>query len=92
MTYEATFMLYGYKAVPIGQFESKELAAQAIIDHIIENSGIHRPRVVATMKIRSKEIRIDYGSKTCYYLITLIKKKRRKNKMSNNIDYKQGLS
>ena len=75
MTYEATFMLYGYKTVPIGQFESKELAAQAILDHIIENSGIPRPRVVATKKIRSKEIRIDYGSKTCYYLITLIKNK-----------------
>lgn len=75
MTYEATFMLYGYKDVPIGQFESKELAAQAIIQHIIENSGIPRQRVVATMKIRSKEIRIDYGSKTCYYLITLIKNK-----------------
>ena len=75
MSYKATFMLYGYKAVPIGQFETKELAAQAILDHIIENSGIPRPRVVATMKIRSKEIRIDYGSKTCYYLITLIKNK-----------------
>ena len=73
MTYEATFMLYGYTAVPIGQFETKELAAQAIVDHIIENSGIPRPRVVATKKIRSKEIRIDYGAKTCYYLITLIK-------------------
>ena len=78
MTYEATFMLYGYKAVPIGQFESKELAAQAILDHIIENSGTPRPMVVATKKIRSKEIRIDYGSKTCYYLITLIKKTEEK--------------
>lgn len=75
MSYKATFMLYGYKAAPIGQFETKELAAQAILDHIIENSGIPRPRVVATKKIRSKEIRIDYGSKTCYYLITLIKNK-----------------
>ena len=75
MTYEATFMLYGYKAVPIGLFDTKELAAQAIVDHIIENSDIPRPWVVATMKIRSKEIRIDYGSKTCYYLITLIKNK-----------------
>lgn len=78
MTYKATFMLYGYKAVPIGLFDTKELAAQAIVDHIIENSGILRPRVVATMKIRSKEIRIDYGSKTCYYLITLIKKTEEK--------------
>ncbi|HEP4089029.1 MULTISPECIES: hypothetical protein [Streptococcus] len=75
MTYEATFMLYGYKTVSIGHFEAKELAAQAILDHIIENSGIPSPRVVATKKIRSKEIRIDYGSKTCYYLITLIKNK-----------------
>lgn len=73
MIYEATFMLYSYKAVPIGQFESKEFAAQAILDHIIDNSDIPRPRVVATKKIRSKEIRIDYGSKTCYYLITLMK-------------------
>lgn len=80
MTYEATFMLYGYKAVPIGQFETKELAAQAILDHIIENSDIPKPRIVATMKIRSKEIRIDYGSKTCYYLITLIKKTEEKTK------------
>ncbi|MGT2911351.1 hypothetical protein ACVR1I_06505 [Streptococcus cameli] len=79
MTYEATFMLYGYKAVTIGEFETKELGAQAIVDHIIENSGIPRPRVVATMKIRSKEIRIDYGSKTCYYLITLIKNKTEGN-------------
>lgn len=78
MSYKATFMLYGYKAVPIGQFETKELAAQAILDHIIENSGIPRTRVVATKKIRSKEIRIDYGSKTCYYLITLIKKTEEK--------------
>ncbi|AGM99826.1 hypothetical protein [Streptococcus iniae] len=78
MTYEATFMLYGYKAVPIDQFETKELAAQAILDHIIENSCIPKPRVVATMKMRSKEIRIDYGSKTCYYLITLIKYKTEK--------------
>lgn len=31
MTYEATFMLYGYKAVPIGQFESKELAAKQLL-------------------------------------------------------------
>ncbi|HHV3261170.1 TPA: hypothetical protein ACUJN5_000856 [Streptococcus agalactiae] len=75
MSYKATFLLYGYKAVPIGLFDTKELAAQAIVDHIIENSGIPRPRVVATMKIRSKEIRIDYGSKTCYYLITLINNK-----------------
>lgn len=78
MTYEATFMLYGYKAVLIGQFESKELAAQAILDHIIENSDIHRPWITATMKILSKEIRIDYGSKTCYYLITLTKKTEEK--------------
>ena len=79
MTYEAKFMLYGYKEVPIGQFESKEMAAQAILDHVIENSGIPRPRITATMKIRSKEIKIDYGSKTCYYLITLIKNKTEEN-------------
>ena len=83
MTYEAKFMLYGYKEVPIGQFETKELAAQAIVDYIIENSGIPRPRVVATKKIRSKEIRIDYGSKTCYYLITLKRSKNEQDILGN---------
>lgn len=83
MIYEATFMLYGYKAVPIGRFKTKELAAKAIVDHIIENSGIPRPRIVATKKIRSKEIRIDYGSKTCYYLITLKRSKNEQDILGN---------
>lgn len=69
MTYEAKLMLYGYKEVHIARFETKELAAQAIVEHILETSSLTRPKVVATMKIRSKEIRIDYGAKDCYYLI-----------------------
>lgn len=69
MSYEATMIINGYQTVHIGYYDNKEKAARAIIAHILENSGLPRPRVVATIQIRSKKIRIDYGSKTCYYLI-----------------------
>ena len=69
MTYEATMIINGHQPIHIGYYTSKETAAKAIIDHAKNNSAEKRLRFIASKKIRSQTIRIDYGAVDCYYLI-----------------------
>ena len=70
MTYEATMIINGHQPIHIGNYSNKEKAAEAIIEHAKNNSAEKRLRFIASKKIRSQTIRIDYGSVDCYYLIT----------------------
>ena len=70
MNYEATMIINGHQPVHIGYYPNKEEAAEAIINHAKSNSAEKRLRFIASKKIRSQTIRIDYGSVDCYYLIT----------------------
>ena len=70
MTYEATMIINGHQPVHIGYYANKEKAAEAIINHAKNNSAEKRLRFIASKKIRSQTIRIDYGAVDCYYLIT----------------------
>ncbi|HEM3710158.1 TPA: hypothetical protein U1D09_000279 [Streptococcus suis] len=69
MTYEATLIINGHQPVHIGNYPNKEKAAEAIIEHANNNSAENRLRFIASKKIRSQTIRIDYGAVDCYYLI-----------------------
>ncbi|HEM2826368.1 TPA: hypothetical protein U0650_001313 [Streptococcus suis] len=75
MNYAATMIINGHQPVHIGYFDTKESAAEAIINHAKNNSAEKRLRFIATKKIRSQTIRIDYGAVDCYYLITISKEK-----------------
>lgn len=70
MSYEATMIINGHQPVHIGNYPNKEKAAEAIIEHAKNNSAEKRLRFIASKKIRSQTIRIDYGAVDCYYLIT----------------------
>ncbi len=70
MTYEATMIINRHQPIHIGNYSNKEKAAEAIIEHAKNNSAEKRLRFIASKKIRSQTIRIDYGSVDCYYLIT----------------------
>lgn len=70
MTYEATMIINGHQPIHIGNYSNKEKDAEAIIEHAKNNSAEKRLRFIASKKIRSQTIRIDYGSVDCYYLIT----------------------
>lgn len=48
----------------------------AIKEHVRVNSAIINPRYSKSMS--GEAIRIDYGAKDCYYLITLIKQTEEK--------------
>ncbi|HEM6112245.1 TPA: hypothetical protein U2B98_001191 [Streptococcus suis] len=77
MNYAATMIINGHQPVNIGYFDTKESAAEAIINHAKNNSAEKRLRSIATKKIRSQTIRIDYGAVDCYYLITVSKEKEK---------------
>ncbi|WP_105107932.1 hypothetical protein [Streptococcus suis] len=80
MPYRATLILNGHQPVNIGYFDTKESAAEAIINHAKNNSAEKRLRFIATKKIRSQTIRIDYGAVDCYYLITISNRKGERTK------------
>ncbi|HFU4217117.1 TPA: hypothetical protein ACGO8M_000493 [Streptococcus suis] len=80
MNYAATLILNGHQPVHIGYYASKEKAAEAIIEHAKSNSAEKRLRFIASKKIRSQTIRIDYGAIDCYYLITISNRKGERTK------------
>lgn len=72
MNYAATMIINGHQPVNIGYFDTKESA-----NHAKNNSAEKRLRFIASKKIRSQTIRIDYGAVDCYYLITVSKEKEK---------------
>ncbi|CQR24597.1 hypothetical protein BN1356_00941 [Streptococcus varani] len=69
MTFEAKWILHGFYPIHVGFYDTKELAAEALIGHAEVYSAITNKRFVASKKTRSNQIRLDYGAKDCYYLI-----------------------
>lgn len=72
MLYKATMIINSHQPIHVGYFASKELAAEAIMGHARENSDGLQLYFRASKKDQGQTIRIDYGSKFCYYLITFI--------------------
>ena len=62
----------GFYPITIGNFDNVQDAVDTIKSHVRVNSAIINPRYAKS--VSGKAIRIDYGAKDCYYLITLIKK------------------
>ncbi|QZT28073.1 hypothetical protein K6973_04940 [Streptococcus dysgalactiae] len=60
----------GFYPITIGNFENVQDAVDAIKAHVRANSAIINPRYAKSMS--GEVIRIDYGAKDCYYLLTLI--------------------
>lgn len=60
----------GFYPITIGNFDNVQDAVDAIKSHVRANSAIINPRYTKSMS--GEAIRIDYGAKDCYYLLTLI--------------------
>jgi len=66
----------GFYPITVGTFDNIQDAVDAIKEHVRVNSAIINPRYAKSMS--GEAIRIDYGAKDCYYLITLIKQTEEK--------------
>ncbi|GMX68160.1 TPA: hypothetical protein TVW26_001814 [Streptococcus equi subsp. equi] len=66
----------GFYPITVGTFDNIQDAVDVIKEHVRVNSAIINPRYAKS--ISSEAIRIDYGAKDCYYLITLIKQTEEK--------------
>ncbi|HEP5938615.1 TPA: hypothetical protein VC364_000690 [Streptococcus pyogenes] len=60
----------GFYPIILGNFDNVQDAVDAIKEHVRVNSAIINPRYAKSMS--GEAIRIDYGAKDCYYLLTLI--------------------
>lgn len=66
MKIELLHVINGYK-FHLGFYDSGQEAVEAMKWDIAINSAIHEPRLRQSRSADS--IRIDYGAKTCYYLL-----------------------
>lgn len=67
MKIELLHVVNGYRKFHLGFYDSGQEAVEAMKRDIAINSAIHEPRFRKSMSGNS--IRIDYGAKTCYYLL-----------------------
>lgn len=69
-------IINGFYPITVGTFDNIQDAVDVIKEHVRVNSAIINPRYAKS--ISGEAIRIDYGAKDCYYLITLIKQTEEK--------------
>lgn len=67
MKIELLHVVNGYRKFHLGFFDDGQKAVEALKRDVAINSAIHEPRFRKTMS--DDGIRIDYGAKTCYYLL-----------------------
>lgn len=67
MKIELLHVVNGYRKFHLGFFDDGQEAVEAMKRDIAINSAIHEPRFRKSRSTNS--IRIDYGAKTCYYLL-----------------------
>lgn len=67
MKIELLHVVNGYRKFHLGFFDDGQEAVEAMKRDVAINSAIHEPRFRKTL--RDNTIRIDYGAKTCYYLL-----------------------
>ena len=67
MKVELLHVIDGYRKFHLGFYDSGQEAVEATKRDIAINSAIHEPRFRQSRSTSS--IRIDYGAKTCYYLL-----------------------
>lgn len=67
MKIELLHVVNGYRKFHLGFFDDGQEAVEATKRDIAINSAIHKPRFRQSRSTNS--IRIDYGAKTCYYLL-----------------------
>ncbi|WP_161979788.1 hypothetical protein [Streptococcus sp. S784/96/1] len=65
---ELYFVYNGYRKRHLGSFEQVQSAVTALKAHQASNSAITNPTFVKSMS--GDNIRIDYGARDCYYLMT----------------------
>lgn len=66
--FELTFIYNGHCRLSLGNFWNIHDVVEGLKDHQWSYSAIMHPRFVKS--IHGNTIRIDYGAKDCYYLIT----------------------
>lgn len=71
MKIELLHVVNGYRKFHIGFFDNMHQAIKALKNHVYAYSAISEPRFRKSMSGNS--IRIDYGAKTCYYLLQVRK-------------------
>ena len=69
-------IINGFYPFELGTFDDVQNAVDALKEHVRVNSAITNPTYSKSM--RGNSIRIDYGAKDCYYLITVSKEKETK--------------
>lgn len=62
------FVFNGHRRVAVGDCYTTEEAVELIKEHQFANSAITKP--VFKKSLSKKTIRIDYGARDCYYLIS----------------------
>jgi hypothetical protein len=67
MKIELLHVINGYRKFHLGFFDDMHQAIKALKNHAYAYSAISEPRFRKSMSGNS--IRIDYGAKTCYYLL-----------------------
>jgi len=67
MKIELLHVINGYRKFHIGFFDDVNEAVIRLKEHVNSNSAISNPRY--RKSISGDTIRIDYGAKTCYYLL-----------------------
>lgn len=65
---ELYFIYNGHRKILIGSFGHIHGAVKALKQHQASFSAINHPNFVKSMS--GENIRIDYGARDCYYLIT----------------------
>lgn len=65
---ELYFIYNGYRKIYLGSFEQVQSAVTALKTHQASNSAITNPTFIKSMS--GETIRIDYGARDCYYLMT----------------------
>lgn len=70
MKIELLHIVNGYRKFHIGFYDNGQEAVEAMKRDVAINSAIHEPSFRKTMSGNS--IRIDYGAKTCYYLMQAV--------------------
>lgn len=65
---ELYFIFNGYRKSRIGIFHHIHEAIKALKEHQETYSAIHNPYFAKSMS--GEAIRIDYGARDCYYLLT----------------------
>ena len=67
MKLELLHVVNGYRKFHIGFYDNIQDAVKALKKEVDINSAINKPKY--RKSLRGNTIRIDYGAKTCYYLI-----------------------